>query len=74
MTFITYFYGISIVQITDSQEIVTTSPDFLLNEGSANMQTFYSWGALAVGSSTPYAGRTGILTSVTDKSCSVTPV
>lgn len=62
------------MQVTASQEIVTTSPDFLLNAGSTKMNALYSWGALAVGSSAPFAGRTAILTSVTNKNCSMTPV
>jgi len=61
-------------QVTDAQEIITTSPDVLLNDGSADMNELYSWGALAVGSSTPYASRTAILTSVTNYKCAMTPV
>lgn len=61
-------------QVTDAMEIVTTSPDVLLNDGSADMNELYSWGALAVGSSTPYASRTAILTSVTNQECKATPV
>jgi len=56
-------------QITASQEIERSSPDFLLNSGDASSTTKYSWGALAVGSSAPLAGRTGILTAVTDPTC-----
>lgn len=64
------FFGL---QVTAAAEIVRASPDFLLNSGSANMGALYAWGAVATGSSTPYAGKTAILSSVTDSQCTVTP-
>jgi len=73
MLFLIILYLCLCVQITASQEIERTSPDFLLNSGDPSTDSKYSWGALAAGSSTPLAGRTGILSSVTNTKCTIPP-
>jgi hypothetical protein len=62
------------MQLTAAGEIVRASADFLLNSGSAEVDNVYTWAALAAGSTTALASRTAILTSVTNKDCTITPM
>lgn len=61
-------------QLTSAGEVVRASADFLLNTGSAEVDNIYTWAALAAGTTTALASRTAILTSVTNKDCSITPM
>jgi len=57
--------------ITRSGELVRVSPDFLLNSGNPNTDTFYTWGALAVAGSnnSPENLRVVIANSLTKSTC-----
>jgi hypothetical protein len=59
------------LQLTSTGEMRRASASYLLNAGSSDMETSYTWAALAPGTTTPLATRTAILTSITNKDCSV---
>jgi hypothetical protein len=60
--------------LTLSGDLIRGSPDFVLNKGNPNMESVYSWGAIATGVNTPLNSQTGILTSLATSSCAVDAV
>lgn len=58
-------------QLTSAGGLQATSANFILNDGSSNPETSYTWAALAAGTTTPLATRTAVLTSITNKDCTV---
>lgn len=61
----------AMAQLTASGEIVRTSPDFLLNQGNAALNTISSWGSLASGIMTPLQSQTAMVTFLASSDCSV---
>jgi hypothetical protein len=59
------------MKLTSTGEMRRASASYLLNAGSSDMETSYTWAALAPGTTTSLATRTAILTSITNKDCSV---
>lgn len=56
-------------ELTVSGDLLRASPDFVLNIGNAQLNSVYSWGAVASGVTTPLGSQTAILTSLTNFNC-----
>lgn len=56
-------------KLTSSGELVRTSPDFLLNSGNTNLDSFYTWGALATGKNTYLDSQTAIVSMLSNITC-----
>jgi hypothetical protein len=59
------------LQVTASGEVVRASADYLLNSGAEDVESVYSWAALAAGNTKSLGSQTAILTSVTTSQCNV---
>ena len=56
-------------QLTKGNTLKRASPNFQLNDGSLiTSDNIYFWGALGVGSRTPYGSQVAIFSSLADKS------
>lgn len=56
-------------QLTVSGDLLRASPDFVLNTGNSQLDSVYSWGAVASGVTSTLASQTAILTSLTNFNC-----
>lgn len=56
-------------QVTSANEFARTSADVLLNDGNTNIDSVYSWGALAAGVATKYNTQAAILFALSDTTC-----
>ena len=56
-------------QLTVSGDLLRASPDFVLNTGNNELDSVYSWGAVASGVTTSLNSQTAILTSLTNFNC-----
>ena len=69
-----FFYYLCLVLQSVSSLLIRASPNYIMNKGTAAMNTKFSFLSLAVSKRSHYASQVAILSSVTDTSCATPSV